>query len=173
MLPAPKRRTTAAPPPAPKAEPAAPSPPPAPHVAAAPLPPPEPAPVPVVAPVPEPVAPKATPTGPPARAFSDKERPEVREQRLRDILLAHRSEMKACVDRQLKLLPSLRAEGTLIIDVDATGAVPRSELLGTDLAGTPLEDCLRTLASRWRFPSSGRAYRIDAPVRVSGTASPR
>jgi hypothetical protein len=177
----PKPRATATPPPTPKAEPAAASPPPPPpHVAAAPLPPPpppEPAPAPVVAPVPvpvpEPVAPKARPTGPPARAFSDKERPEMREQRLRDILLAHRPEMKACVDRQLKLLPSLRAEGTLVIDVDATGAVPRSELLGTDLAGTPLEDCLRTLASRWRFPSSGRAYRIDAPVKVWGTVAPR
>jgi hypothetical protein len=173
----PPKPPAAVPPPAPKAEPAAPSPPSPPrHVAAAPPPPrPEPAPEPVAAPAPtpEPVAPKARPTGPPARAFSDKERPEMREQRLRDILLAHRSEMKACVDRQLKLLPSLRAEGTLVIDVDATGAVPRSELLGTDLAGTPLEDCLRTLASRWRFPSSGRAYRIDAPVKVWGTVTAR
>jgi argininosuccinate lyase len=69
----------------------------------------------------------------------------MREQRLRDILLAHRPEMKVCVDRQLKLLPNLRAEGTLVIEVDASGAVPRSELLGTDLAGTPLEDCLERM----------------------------
>jgi hypothetical protein len=116
-----------------------------------------------------PIAPKARPTGPPARAFADNESPEVRERRLRNIIIAHRAEMKTCVDRQLKLRPDLRAEGTLIIDVDATGSVPHAELLGADLAGTALEDCLRTIASRWRFPSSGRAYRIDAPVRVLGS----
>lgn len=130
-------------------------------------------PVPPVLPAPEPVAAKARPTGPAARAFSDKERREQREQRLREILVAHRPEMKICVDRQLKLVPNLRAEGTLVIEVDASGAVPRSELLGADLAGTALEDCLRTIASRWRFPSAGRAYRIDAPVRVWGTVSDR
>jgi hypothetical protein len=61
----------------------------------------------------------------------------------------------------------------LVIEVDADGAVPHAELLGTDLAGTPLEACLRTVASRWRFPSNGRAYRIDAPVKVSGSAHGR
>ena len=69
--------------------------------------------------------------------------------------------------------PDLRAEGTLVIEVDASGAVPRAELQGADLAGTPLEICLRTVASRWRFPSNGRAYRIDAPVKVSGAGSRR
>jgi hypothetical protein len=116
-----------------------------------------------------PFAPGARPTGPPARAFAHKESPEAREQRLRNIVIAHREEMKTCVDRQLKLKPDLRAEGTLIIDVDAAGSVPYAELLGADLTGTPLEDCLRTIASRWRFPSSGRAYRINAPVRVQGS----
>jgi hypothetical protein len=181
-------------------EPAAPPsrPPPAPAVAHAPEP--EPAPAPEPAPPPEeagpeparpppksapppppplpemvvvPIAPKARPTGPPVRAFSDRERPEAREQRLRDIIVAHRPEMKLCVDRQLKLSPNLHADGTFVIEVDATGAVPRSELVGTDLAGTPLEDCLRTIASRWRFPAAGRPYRVDAPVRVWGSESGR
>jgi hypothetical protein len=52
--------------------------------------------------------------------------------------------------------------------VDARGGVPRADLVGDDLAGTPLESCLRVLAARWRFPSSGRSYVIAAPVRVSG-----
>jgi len=90
------------------------------------------------------------------------------EQRLRDIILAHSAEMKSCVERQLKLIPDLRAEGTLMLEVDAAGAVARAELLGTDLAGTPLESCLQTVSARWRFPASKRPYRIDAPVKVSG-----
>jgi hypothetical protein len=154
---------------------------------AAPAPPPEPEPTPPLmaasARPPEPVAAKvARPPAPPAASpppapsagsFSERERDELRERRLRDIIIAHGKEMKSCVDRQLKLVPDLRADGTLIIEVDANGAVPHAELLGTDLAGTPLESCLRTVASRWRFPSNGRAYRIDAPVKVSGSAHGR
>jgi hypothetical protein len=119
-------------------------------------------------PAPAPVAPRAPPAAAVA-AFSERERGELRERRLRDIIVAHGREMKSCVERQLKLMPDLRADGMLVIDVDANGAVPHAELLGADLAGTPLESCLRTVASRWRFPSSGRAYRIDAPVKVSGS----
>lgn len=100
--------------------------------------------------------------------FSNSERGGTREQRLRDIIAAHRPEMKGCVDRQLKLLPALRAQGTLVIEVDASGSVPHAQLLGDELAGTPLETCLRTIASRWRFPSDGHGYRIDAPIRVWG-----
>jgi hypothetical protein len=122
-----------------------------------------------------PPAPPASPppAAPSAGTFSERERGELRERRLRDIIIAHGKEMRSCVDRQLKLVPDLRADGTLVIEVDANGAVPHTELLGTDLAGTPLEACLRTVASRWRFPSNGRAYRIDAPVKVSGSARGR
>jgi hypothetical protein len=115
-----------------------------------------------------PVAPRPPPAAS-AGAFSERERGELRERRLRDIIVAHGREMKSCVERQLKLMPDLRADGMLVIEVDANGMVPHTELLGADLAGTPLENCLRTVASRWRFPSSGRAYRIDAPVKVSGS----
>ena len=150
----------------------APAPPPAaapPPVPAPPPAPPPPAPVTLVAsPRSKPPAPPASLDDPPP-AFSDKDRGDARrEQRLRDIIVAHGAEMKVCVDRQLKLLPTLRAEGKLVIEVDASGAVPRAELQGTDLAGTQLETCLRALASRWRFPSDGRAYVIDAPLRVWG-----
>jgi hypothetical protein len=119
-------------------------------------------------PPPAPAAPRAPPA-PSAGAFPARERGELRERRLRDIIIAHGREMKTCVERQLKLMPDLRADGMLVIEVDANGMVPHTELLGADLAGTPLETCLRTVASRWRFPSSGRAYRIDAPVKVSGS----
>jgi len=122
-------------------------------------------------PPPVPAAPRAPPppAAPPAGAVSERERGELRERRLRDIIIAHGREMKSCVERQLKLMPDLRADGMLVIEVDANGMVPHAELLGADLAGTPLENCLRTVASRWRFPSNGRAYRIDAPVKVSGS----
>jgi hypothetical protein len=171
--PAPRALVKADPPaPLPQADPAPsrepdPSPPLAPTLAS----PPAPAAVPQVAtPAPPPAARPAPPVpAPSAGAFSDRERAETRERRLRDIIVAHGREMKGCVERQLKLMPDLRADGTLVIEVDANGTVPRAELVGTDLAGTQLESCLRTIASRWRFPSSGRGYRIDAPVKVSGS----
>jgi hypothetical protein len=81
--------------------------------------------------------------------------------------------MKSCVDRQLKLAPDLKAEGTLVIDVEKDGTVPSAALLGADLAGTPLEACLRTAAARWRFPASARAYKISAPVKVWGSGMAR
>jgi len=158
-------------PPVAKAEPpVAPAAPP-PAAAAAEPPPPEPAPAKSEPPPPLTLTRADTPpppASPPVRSFSERERPEMRERR-RDIIIAHGREMKGCVDRQLKLMPDLRADGLLVIEVDANGAVPRAELQGADLAGTALESCLRTITSRWRFPSSGRGYRIEAPLKVSGS----
>ena len=90
---------------------------------------------------------------------------------LREIIVAHKAEMRTCVDWQLKLSPKLRAEGKLVIQVNAKGAVPAARLVGEELAGTRLETCLRGVASRWRFPRRGRAYVIEAPVKV-GAAEP-
>jgi len=81
--------------------------------------------------------------------------------------------MKSCVDRQLKLVPDLKAEGTLVIDVEKDGTVPSAQLLGADLAGTPLETCLRAAAMHWRFPASAQAYTISAPVKVLGSGLAR
>jgi hypothetical protein len=97
----------------------------------------------------------------------------ARERQLREAIVAHEPEMKKCVDRQLKLLPTLRAEGTLVIEVDARGRVPGAQVKGAQLEGTPLESCLRDAALRWRFPSNGRAYAVEAPLRVSGVDAPR
>jgi len=167
----------AAPPPSPTAAPSPPAPPPpvpAPLAPSSPAPPEEPpTPVITVTAVPESSTSAKVARQPAAPVRSVADNHGAREQRLRDIIVAHGTEMKGCVERQLKLLPTLRAEGTLIIEVNASGAVPRAELLGADLAGTPLESCLQTVASRWRFPSNGRAYRIDAPVRVWGSALAR
>jgi len=91
---------------------------------------------------------------------------------LREAIVAHQPEMKRCVDRQLKLVPTLKAEGMLVVDVDAHGQVPRVELKGKDLSGTALELCLRTAASRWRFPRTGRSYSIEAPLVVTGRQDP-
>jgi hypothetical protein len=120
-----------------------------------------------------PVAPLDPDAGRPAGAFSDRDRAETRTKKLHDIISSHRPEMKSCVDRQLKLAPDLQAEGTLVIDVEKDGSVPSAALLGSDLAGTPLEACLRTAASRWRFPASAHAYRISAPVKVWGSGRAR
>lgn len=115
----------------------------------------------------------ARPPGPLPPSPSEPQAPRLesggaRHQQLRDSILAHEPEMKRCVDRQLKLVPTLRAEGTLVIDVDAHGRVPRAALRGSQLEGTPLETCLRDAALRWRFPPSGRAYAVEAPLRVTG-----
>jgi hypothetical protein len=91
---------------------------------------------------------------------------------LREAIIAHQTEMKSCVDRQLKLVPTLNAEGTLVVDVDARGQVPRVELKGKDLSGTALELCLRTAAARWRFPRTGKSYSIEAPLVVTGRQGP-
>jgi hypothetical protein len=126
-----------------------------------------------VAPPPPIAAPPPPDAGLPAGAFSDRDRARERTQRLRDIIASHRNEMKSCVDRQLKLAPDLRAEGTLVIDVRKDGSVPSAELMGTGLAGTPLEDCLHRAAIRWRFPASAHPYTISAPVKVWGTGPAR
>jgi hypothetical protein len=87
---------------------------------------------------------------------------------LRETIVGHEAEMKMCVERQLKLLPTLRAEGTLVLEVDGSGRVVRAGLTGAQLAGTALEDCLRAVASRWRFPRTASAYAVEAPLTVSG-----
>jgi hypothetical protein len=93
---------------------------------------------------------------------------------LREAIVAHQREMKRCVDRQLKLEPDLRAEGTLIIEVDGSGRVVQAGLRGAELEGSSLEGCLRTIAYRWRFPTTPRGYALEAPLRVSGrTGNPR
>jgi hypothetical protein len=95
------------------------------------------------------------------------------DQHLRETIVAHQPEMRRCVDRQLKLLPGLRAEGTLVLEVDGTGRVVQAGLRGEKLEGTTLEDCLRTLVMRWRFPGNRRGYAVEAPLRVSGRTAPR
>jgi hypothetical protein len=120
-----------------------------------------------------PVAPQNLDAGRPAGAFSDRDRADTRTKKLHDIISSHRPEMKSCVDRQLKLAPDLQAEGTLVIDVEKDGSVPSATLLGSTLAGTPLEACLSTAASRWRFPASAHPYRISAPVKVWGSGRSR
>jgi hypothetical protein len=137
--------------------------------------PPRPAPSPAIAAAPAPasVPPPPADAGLPNGAFSDRDRTEARTQRLRDIISSHRPEMKSCVDRQLKLAPELKAEGTLVINVEKNGSVPSADLLGADLAGTPLEACLRAAAARWRFPASAHPYTISAPVKVWGSGLAR
>jgi hypothetical protein len=87
---------------------------------------------------------------------------------LRETIVGHEAEMKRCVERQLKLVPDLRAEGTLLLEVDATGKVTRAALHGEQLQGTALEGCVRAVAARWVFPRKSRAYAVEAPLRVSG-----
>jgi hypothetical protein len=90
------------------------------------------------------------------------------EEQLREAIVSHSADMKRCVERQLKRDPALRAEGTLILDVDQRGRVASSALKGTALEGTDLEGCLHALAARWRFPSAAHSYAIEAPIAVSG-----
>jgi hypothetical protein len=92
------------------------------------------------------------------------------DQQLRAAILAHQPQLESCVSRQLKLLPDLRAEGTLVIDVDRSGRVTGAALRGPALQGTTLEGCLRSVAVRWRFPRTGRAYAVEAPLEVSGAS---
>lgn len=94
--------------------------------------------------------------------------PRPSEDQLRNAIVSHDAEMKKCVERQLKLVPSLRAKGTLVVEVDAQGRVSRAALRGDQLAGTQLEGCLRMVAARWRFPVTAQAYAVEAPLEVSG-----
>ncbi len=94
-------------------------------------------------------------------------------QQLREAIVRHEAAMKKCVDRQLKLVPSLRSEGTLFIEVDASGYVTQAGVRGDQLQGTALEGCLRALAVHWRFPRTTRAYAVEAPLKVSGVESRR
>lgn len=89
---------------------------------------------------------------------------------LRDVLAGYETDMQRCVERQLKLSPELRAQGTLVIEVDPRGKVPKVGLRGKPLSGSALETCLLIVAQRWRFPSTGRAYRVEAPIVISGRA---
>jgi hypothetical protein len=81
--------------------------------------------------------------------------------------------MKRCVERQLKLVPELRAEGTLVLEVSASGRVTQAALRRERLEGTPLEVCMRTIAARWVFPRTARAYAVEAPLKVSGVEDRR
>jgi hypothetical protein len=92
---------------------------------------------------------------------------------LREAIVGHEAEMKKCVERQLKLVPDLRAEGTLVLEVDAGGKVTQAALGGERLQGTPLEGCVRAIAARWVFPRTARAYAVEAPLSVSGVPDRR
>jgi hypothetical protein len=65
-------------------------------------------------------------------------------------------------------LPTLRAEGKLVLEVDPGGRVVRAGLRGEQLEGTPLEACITAVATRWRLPRTARGYAVEAPLRVSG-----
>ncbi len=91
------------------------------------------------------------------------------QEQIRNSILSHEPEMKMCVERQLKLEPNLRAQGSLVLEVDARGEVSQATVRGPDLQDKPIVLCLRTVAARWRFPSTDRAYAVEAPLRVSGT----
>jgi hypothetical protein len=112
------------------------------------------------APAPPALAKDATPT----RLATDRAAPE----QLREAIVEHEAEMKKCVERQLKLVPDLRAEGTLVLEVNAAGKVTQAALRGEQLQGTPLEGCVRAIAARWIFPRTSRAYAVEAPLKVSG-----
>lgn len=90
------------------------------------------------------------------------------DQQLRSVIMAHEADMQKCVERQLKLMPDMKAEGTLVVEVDAKGRVPAVALQGASLGGSPLELCLRKVSQRWRFPRTGRPYSVEAPVKVRG-----
>ena len=89
-------------------------------------------------------------------------------QQLRETIVEHEADMKRCVERQLKLVPDLRAQGTLVLEVSAAGRVTQAALRGERLQGTALEGCVRALATRWVFPNKSRAYVVEAPLSVSG-----
>jgi hypothetical protein len=92
---------------------------------------------------------------------------------LRGAIVQHEAEMKRCVERQLKLVPDLRAEGTLVLEINASGRVTQAALRGERLQGTPLENCMRAIAARWVFPRTARAYAVEAPLKVSGVEDRR
>ena len=96
----------------------------------------------------------------------------AREAQLRDIIAGHGGDLRGCVERQLKLDPSLRADGLLVLEVEASGRVFNAEVKGASLAGTPLESCLRTVAMRWGFPRHAGPYAVEAPLKVSGVDGP-
>jgi hypothetical protein len=89
-------------------------------------------------------------------------------EQLRSAIVGHEADMRKCVERQLKLVPDLRAEGTLVLEVDAGGKVTQAALRGERLQGTALEGCVRALATRWVFPRKARGYAVEAPLSVSG-----
>jgi hypothetical protein len=118
-----------------------------------------------------------SPTASPASGPAPAERPaaapsrlsaRTADRQLREAIVAHQPQMKKCVDRQLKLVPTLRAEGTLVLDVGDDGRVTNAGLKGSALQGTTLEVCLRTVALGWRFPRTSRAYAVEAPLKVWG-----
>jgi hypothetical protein len=92
---------------------------------------------------------------------------------LRGAIVRHEAEMKRCVERQLKLVPDLRAEGTLVLEINASGRVTQAALRGERLQGTPLEGCMRAIAARWVFPRTASAYAVEAPLKVSGVEERR
>ena len=118
------------------------------------------------------VAPAAVPAHPPRAAAGSPPSPRVSSlgvaHQLRDAIVIHEGDMKTCVERQLKLFPALRAEGTLVLEVDGSGQVIQAGLRGEQLQGTALEGCLRAMAARWRFPRTAQNYAVEAPLKVAG-----
>lgn len=96
----------------------------------------------------------------------------------RRVVRRHANELQFCYERQLSASPALETDYTIVVDVDATGAVTGARATLTrepsDLASATergalgsLVDCLAGAGRRWTFP----APRGGVPVVVTVTGS--
>ncbi|MBS1151029.1 MAG: hypothetical protein H6Q89_2727, partial [Myxococcaceae bacterium] len=93
---------------------------------------------------------------------------EAGRQQMARAIESYRPEIQRCVQGQLKRTPTAtNLGGTLHLTIDGQGGVSQASADGK-LGGTYLEGCLQQVARSWRFPASGEAYQLEAPLIMVG-----
>jgi hypothetical protein len=83
---------------------------------------------------------------------------------IRAVLKDHKSELKACYDKEKDRGMSYRGDTKFQVKIEPTGKVSDVKAIDVTPASEFLSSCVSDLMKGWTFPSSGKVSNVTIPV---------
>jgi TonB family protein len=87
-------------------------------------------------------------------------------EKVREVVTAHRDELRSCYERAVLETPGLEGSCTLRIVIAGDGSVGTTSLQNSTIRSVSLGRCLLQLVRTWRFPppTDGKTAAVDYPL---------
>jgi TonB family protein len=87
-------------------------------------------------------------------------------EKVREVVTAHRDELRSCYERAVVETPGLEGSCTLRIVIAGDGSVGTTSLQNSTVRSVSLGRCLLQLVRTWRFPAptDGKTAAVDYPL---------